>query len=121
MDRHSATLVAAAVVLMALAFLSPTFAPAFFGADDDFEAFVGGICFMVVAFIFAVVLLIVGIVRPSNRQQQQQQVIVMGAGGLPVPPGTTVTTRVRCPTCQHLNPQTARFCTQCATYIGGRT
>lgn len=107
---------------MALAFLSPTFAPSFFGADNEFEAFIGGICFMVVAFIFAVVLLIVGIVRPSGRQQQQQQrVVVMGAGGMPVPPGTTVITRVRCPTCQHDNPQSARFCTQCATYIGGRS
>lgn len=118
MDRSSSVTVGIAAFLLVFAILSPFIFPEVFGSD--FEGFIFGICAFVIFFIIGIVVLIVGLARGGGgRQQQQQQVVVMGAGGVPVPANTTVTTRVKCPTCQHLNPMQARFCTQCATHLGG--
>ena len=120
MDRSSSVTVGVAAFLLLFAILSPFMFPVWFGGEGDFFGFIWGLCAFFIFFIVGIVVLIVGLSRGAGgRHQQQQQVVVMGAGGIPVPAGTTVTTRVRCPTCQHLNPMQARFCTQCATYLGG--
>lgn len=119
MDRSSTTTVGIALVLLLFAIASPFMFPAFFAGEDDFLGFIWGLCAFFVFFLVGIVVLIVGLARGGGRQQQQQQVVVLGAGGVPAPANPTVTTRVRCPTCQHLNPTQARFCTQCATHLGG--
>lgn len=117
MDRSGATTVGIAGFLLLFAILSPFIFPEVFASEIG--GFVAGLCFFVIFFIVGLVVLIVGLTRGGHRaQQQQQQVVVLGAGGLPVA-GTTAVTRVRCPQCQHLNPTQARFCTQCATHLGG--
>jgi hypothetical protein len=118
MDRSNQVTLIIATAMLVFAVSSPFVFPELWGGG--FEGFFAGMCFFVVFFVVGLTVLIVGLARGGQRQQQQQQVVVLGAGGVPVA-GTTATTRVRCATCQHLNPAEARFCTQCATYIGRKT
>lgn len=114
MDRSSQATLVIATTLLLFAIASPFLVPQTY--PDDFVGFFAGMCFFVVFFIVGLTVLVVGLGR-SARHQQQQQVVVLGAGGVAVQ-GTTATARVRCPNCEHLNLLQARFCTQCAAYLG---